>query len=81
VVSEWRQERPLEYAKRVVLEIGYYAGDLPGMILEMLHEAEMVPKKYPRNLRIEDYDPSYHFGGMTQGFLDHNNEGRASKSE
>jgi hypothetical protein len=81
VVSEARQERPLEDATHVVLEIGYYDGDLPGMILDMLHKAEMSPKVEPHNLRLEDYDPSYHFGSTAQSFLAHNNEGRASKSE
>ncbi len=41
----------------------------------------MAPKKYPRDLPIEQYDPSYLLGKTTQGFLGLNNEGRASKSE
>jgi len=81
VVSEWRQERALEYARRVVLEIGYHVGDLPGIILDLLHEAEMYPKTYPPHLPLEKYDPSYLLGKTTQGFLALNNEGRGSKTE
>ncbi|MCL5279776.1 MAG: hypothetical protein M1376_07710 [Planctomycetes bacterium] len=81
VVSQRRQERPLEHATHVVLEIGYYAGDLLGMILNSVHEAEMYSRKYPPYLAPEKYDPSYHLGGTTEAFLGLNNEGRASKSE
>jgi hypothetical protein len=81
VVSQWRQEHPLEYAKRVVLEIGYYVGDLPEKIFDMLHEAEMHPKTYPPDLPMEEYDATCHLGDTTQGFLGLNNESRASKSE
>jgi hypothetical protein len=37
-----RQARGLEYAKRLAIEIGYYAGDMPAMILDILEKADKV---------------------------------------
>lgn len=40
-----RQERGLEYATRLAIEIGYYAGDLPGMISGILEKADKIGNK------------------------------------
>jgi len=40
-----RQARGLEYATRLAIEIGYYAGDLPGMIRGILEKADKIGNK------------------------------------
>jgi len=35
----------IEHAKRLVIEIGFYSGDMPKMIFDMLQEAERNPQK------------------------------------
>jgi len=37
-----RQERGIEYATRLAIEIGYYSGDLPRMISNILEKAEKI---------------------------------------
>ena len=37
-----RRARGLEYATHLVIEIGYYSGDLPGMIRNILEKAEKI---------------------------------------
>jgi len=66
----------MEYATRVVLEIGYHAGDLPATILKTIHEVPMAPGG---NASSREDDVSAWFGGI-QGFL-YLNEGRASMRE
>jgi len=39
-----RPTKVIEHAKRLAIEIGFYSGDLPGMIVGMLEEAERDPK-------------------------------------
>jgi hypothetical protein len=46
VFLEGRQlSNDIEYAKYLVLEIGFYSGDMPRMIFDMLEEAEKDPQK------------------------------------
>jgi hypothetical protein len=40
-----RVSNDIEFAKSLVLEIGFYSGDLPRMIFNMLEEAEKEPQK------------------------------------
>ena len=42
-----RKPRGLEYATRLAVEIGYYAGDLPGMVRRILEEDEKKPRIIP----------------------------------
>ncbi len=42
VIKGRRPARGTEYARRLILEIGYYVGDLPGMIYDILREAEKL---------------------------------------
>ena len=42
-----RKPRGLEYATRLAVEIGYYAGDLPGMVRRILEEDEKNPRIIP----------------------------------
>jgi hypothetical protein len=63
-LSDPREEHTLEYARRVTLKIGYYAGDLPGMILEMLRQEEMHPQaEYSLDTPREKRSVSYWLGG------------------
>ena len=42
-----RPDQPPEHAKRLAIEIGFYSGDLFGMVLGLLYEAEKSPRKKP----------------------------------
>jgi hypothetical protein len=42
-----RKNRGLEYATRLIIEIGYYIGDLPGMIRRVIEEDEGNPLTKP----------------------------------
>jgi len=55
-----RKARGLEYAKRLAIEIGYYAGDLPGMIRHVL---EGIDKLGNKNLDDELSELRYYFRG------------------
>jgi hypothetical protein len=71
-----RSAKVIEYAKRLVIEIGFYSGDLPGMIVGMLEEAEKDPQKkheddigYPTDA-IGWLSSSVYFNRINEGVLD-----------
>ncbi len=51
-------------AKRIVIEIGYYSGDLPGMILGILEEEEKIIDKKPVVYPIYPTTIREWFGGL-----------------
>jgi len=55
-----RQARGLEYETRLAIEIGYYTGDLPGMIRHVLEEIDKIGNK---NLDDEQSELKYFFRG------------------
>ncbi len=50
-------------AKRIAIEIGYYAGDMPNMIFSMLEEAEKSTNKRPVSYPIYPTNIKEWFGG------------------
>ena len=50
-----RQARGLEYAKCLAIEIGYYAGDLPGMIRDILEQTDRIHNQKSRAELIRTY--------------------------
>jgi hypothetical protein len=80
VFSAGRKAQGTEYAKRLEIEIGFYSGDLPGMIYGMLDEAE----KDPRTKHVDDIDyptdvigwlgGSVYFAGGNEGVRDRDEE-------
>ena len=63
-----RKTRGLEHATRLTIEIGYYAGDLPGMVRRIIAEDEKNPRIIPA------VDPYYTktIGGWFRGLLGFN---------
>jgi hypothetical protein len=58
-----RKSRGTEYATHLAIEIGYYAGDLPGMISGILEEIDKLGDK---NLDDELSELKYYFEGSLQ---------------
>ena len=76
LLARRRTSKVIQYAKCLVIEIGFYSGDLPGMIVDMLEEAERDPKKkhvndwgYPIDA-IGWLDSSVHFNRINEGVQD-----------
>jgi len=82
VFSARREERTtIEYGVRLVLEIGYYAGDLPGIVFELLSRPETVSETYSERSQAREHGLSHSLAGMPEAFLGSDNEGRGSKRE
>ncbi len=63
-----RKAQGLEYATRLTIEIGYYTGDLPGMIRRLIEKDE----KNPRIIRAVDGSYSNSISGWFGGLLGSN---------
>jgi len=74
-----RKARGLEYARRLVVEIGYYAGDLPAMIRSILEEAEKPSDKRPVSYPINPSTVEDWFGGLLH--FNESNERLRSRNE
>lgn len=74
-----RQERGLEFATRLAIEIGYYTGDLPEIIRDTLKEAKKIPRTKPIVYPIVPTTLIDFFGGLL-GFNELN-EGLRSRDE
>ena len=59
-----RKARGLEYATRLAIEIGYYSGDLPGMVRRIIEEDEKNPRIIPVVDRYYTNTISGWFGGL-----------------
>jgi hypothetical protein len=58
-----RTDQPPEFATRVVLEIGYYVGDLPATVLDLLCKADQAMAVKPFDSSPELRNIHKHFGG------------------
>jgi len=86
VYGAGRQVQGIEHAKRLTIDIGYYAGDMPGMIRGVLteaerlsntrldHDLEITNKRYFGGLMVRDL-----FGGLLH--FNELNEGLRSRDE
>ena len=74
-----RQERGLEFATRLSIEIGYYSGDLPERIRDTLKEAEKIPRTKPVAYPIVPTTLIDFFGGLL--YFNELNEGLRSRDE
>jgi hypothetical protein len=67
-----RQARGLEYATRLAIEIGYYVGDLPGMIRDILEQADKIgskPKNHDDNIIGYYFRGSLYFNKLSEALL------------
>jgi len=82
VLSQDREEHPLEYATRLTLEIGYFAGDLPDMVLDILRQAEATPQpELSSETPPEERGVAYWFGGVQQFLMLNENSFYRNRSE
>jgi hypothetical protein len=70
-IEKDRRARGLEYAKRLVLEFGYYSGDLPAMIRRILQESEQSGDQQAVSHPVYPATVADWFGGLW-GFNERN---------